>query len=321
MIQTVLGKIDQNDMKHTQCHEHLFIAKGKSYDINPSLCIDDPYKTFAELKKFKFSKGGMVVDAQPVGCGRMAKELMIASKISGVHIIASTGFHKLMFYHDNHWIHDLSTEEFASMMISEICDGMFIGCDNIFPLVRINSKAGMIKMAVDNEGLTKPYKRLFDAGIKASLMTGIPVQCHIEKAEQGEDVARYLLSKGLRKDQIILAHMDRDTNKYDEIVKVARLGVYLQLDTIGRFKYHSDKKEIQLIDQLIEKGFLRQLLIGLDTTRARLKAYGGDIGLDYILETFIPAMKKAGISEENIKTITTVNPGNALGMVKQKGEL
>jgi len=50
----------------------------------------------------------------------------------------------------------------------------------------------------------------------------------------------------------------------------------------------------------------------LDTTRERLKSYGSNIGLDYILAKFIPALKKYGINNDIINKITRKNPAEAL---------
>jgi hypothetical protein len=69
---TVNGPIWSKQLGFCHSHEHLFIARGKLADINPSLCIDNFEKTVEELKLYKKSGGISVVDAQPVGCGRMA---------------------------------------------------------------------------------------------------------------------------------------------------------------------------------------------------------------------------------------------------------
>lgn len=317
-IKSVIGDVLANQIDHCQCHEHLFIAKGKSFEVNEVLYMDHVEKTLEELLRYKHAGGHLVVDAQPGGCGRMAEALLEVSKKSKVTVVASTGFHKLIFYAKDHWIHSMSSEDFARMMISEVEEGMFIDSDDGIPSIRTTAKAGMIKMALDKKGLTADYRRLFDAGIKAYHAVGVPIQCHTELAEQGPVIAEYLISRGVLPEDIIIAHLDRDAGKMQEILNTASYGVFLSLDTIGRFKYHDDQKEIQLIKTLIDDGYVNQLLIGLDTTRARLKSYNGTIGLDYILRTFIPLMKDEGIEDETIKKITRINPRYALTLRKRR---
>ena len=48
--------------------------------------------------------------------------------------------------------------------------------------------------------------------------------------------------------------------------------------------------------------------MSLDTTRARLKSYGGTPGLSYILEEFIPLLIKRGLTEEHIRSFFVENP-------------
>lgn len=78
-----------------------------------------------------------------------------------------------------------------------------------------------------------------------------------------------------------------------------------------RFKYHSDEAEVQFILKLVEDGFANQILLGLDITRERMKSYGGVIGLDYLMNSFVPLLKKAGIGDEVIAKFMIHNPARA----------
>ena len=63
----------------------------------------------------------------------------------------------------------------------------------------------------------------------------------------------------------------------DYMLHVAGTGVYIEMDTIGRYKYHSDEEEVRLIRMLLDHGHEDRILLGLDTTRKRMKSYGGDM--------------------------------------------
>ena len=106
-IITVTGRIAPEELGFCQCHEHIAMSKGISYQINPALCIDDMEKSLEEAKRFHLAGGQSFIEAQPCGANRMALELRSLSEDSGVHIIASTGFHKLCFYPKEHWIRTL----------------------------------------------------------------------------------------------------------------------------------------------------------------------------------------------------------------------
>ncbi len=313
-IRTVLGDVDISEIGHTQCHEHLFIEQDKSAEVAPVLLIDDLDKSTKELVSFKKAGGSAIVDAQPVLAGRMAEWLVEASKKSDVSIIASTGFHKTVFYYDDSYIFNKPEEEIADLYEREIKKGMLSSKKS--GAAQIAACAGLIKTAVDVGGIKadKTYEKLHTAAAEAQKRTGAPLMCHIEQGADAKEVVEFYLNSGVVADKIWIAHLDRA--KYDENyhVDVFTTGVYLEYDTIARDKYHSDEDELKLIVKMIEAGYCEKILLSLDTTRARLRNYGADMGLDYILKKFIPYMEANGITSEQIKSMTVQNPRKALAM-------
>jgi phosphotriesterase-related protein len=301
-IKTISGVIPSQKLGFCQCHEHLMISKGVSYDVNPALCIDSIEKSKQELLRYRAAGGQSVIDAQPVGCNRMESALGVLAEETGVNIICSTGFHKLYFYPEHHWIHTYSGEKLTEIYIHEIVSGMFVGSDTFEPRDFCSCKAGIIKTALDKEGLTDRYQRLFLAAIDAAISTGAPMMVHIEQGSDPLQLLKYLTLRGVPADKLIFCHLDRACDDdVDTIKRIVDKGVFAELDTIGRFKYHSDKREIEIIKELLDGGYQDQILCSLDTTRERLRAYNNDaVGLDYILKIFIPLMRNSGISEEQI---------------------
>ncbi len=312
-IITVTGTIASEELGFCQCHEHIAMSKGKSFEINPALCIDDMSKSYEELKRYQSHGGKSLIDAQPCGCNRMASELYQLSIQSGVHIIASTGFHKLLFYPSNHWIHTSSVSDLEELFVKELTEGMFVDGDDASPLRQSNIKAGIIKTAYDTEKLSPRYQKLFLAAARASIRTNRIIMIHIEQNTDPRPLQDYLLNLGVAPKDLIFCHMDRACKSLEIHKEILKGGSYLEFDTIGRFKYHSDQHEISLFCTLIEDGYQEQLLYSLDTTRARLKAYeSAAVGLDYILTTFNQLLRAAGISERIIRLLSVENPARVL---------
>ena len=71
-IVTVKGSIPSSSLGYCQSHEHIFIANGQSAKIHSALRLDDYDKTVEELLLYKDAGVMSIVDAQPVGCGRIA---------------------------------------------------------------------------------------------------------------------------------------------------------------------------------------------------------------------------------------------------------
>lgn len=305
---TVCGAQPPSAIGFAQCHEHLMISKGISHDRNPALCIDSIAKSAAEVRQFYHMGGRTLVDAQPGGCNRMSSALYQIAVQTGVHIIASTGFHKLIFYPEHHWLYTKTEQELADIFSHELTTGMFLNIDTDFHPNYDTHCAGVIKAALDTEGLSPIYQKLFSACCSAVKATEVPLMIHIEKGSDPLELLDYLMARGLAPEQIIFCHLDRAVADLSIHRNLLAKGCYLEYDTIGRFKYHSDQVEATIFKQMADWGFEDQLLFSLDTTRERLKSYHADgIGLDYLFTTFIPILLETGMTEQQIEKLSHDN--------------
>ena len=316
IIRTVLGDIRPGDLGHTQCHEHLFIERGKSAEVSGVLLIDDPVKSEKELALYKRAGGGAIVDAQPVMAGRSARWQMAASRRSGVSVIAATGFHKTVFYEDDSYVFGWGEERIAQLYVNEIQNGMLASRGDGQSATR--ARAGLIKAAVDEGGIfaDATYQKLHTAAAWAQRQTGAPLMCHVEPNADAAEIVNFYRGKGVAADRLWLAHLDRANKDPAAHRDLLSEGIYLEYDTIARFKVHSDEDERKLIMQMLEAGYGNRLLLGLDTTRARLKSYGARTGLDYILETFLPYLRANGATGEQCGRMLVKNPQEALGIAQ-----
>lgn len=307
MIRTVLGDIPGDALGHAQCHEHLFIEKGVSFSVNPALCMDDSAQSNAELLAYKKSGGGAILDAQPVYCGRMAGALADASSRSGVHIVAVTGFHKTMFYGPDSPIYLQTEQQLSDTFISEVREGMLDVAGK-----RIGAKAGVIKAALDERGMSPVYEKLIGAVITAAIETAAPVLIHTDPNTDVLGFIRMFMDAGVYADRIIVCHLCRSKYDFSYHKEVLSTGAFLCYDSVNRLKYINHEQLIALISEMLSCGYEDQLLLSLDTTRERLKAYGGSMGLDYILNTFIPMLREYGVPQQAIAAMTVKNAAQAL---------
>ena len=305
MITTVLGDIPAARLGFCQSHEHVYIRECPA---RAGEAIDDKEKSLAELKAYCRVGGGALVDAQPIGAGRDAAALAYLAEQSGVHIIASTGFHKLSYYPEEHWVFSADEEALTRLFTAELEEGMFFDGDTAFPRDQGRARAGQIKTALDVEGLSKRYQKLFRSAAAAAKATGCPFMAHIEPGSDPVALADFLEKEGLSPERVIFCHADRAVRDTGIHLELCRRGIFLEYDTIGRSKYHDDKRELEIITGLLETGYGDKLLLGLDTTRARLCSYGGSPGLFFIINIFIPFMQVYGISEAEIRRFFVENP-------------
>jgi predicted metal-dependent phosphotriesterase family hydrolase len=312
-VRTVLGERDAGSLGFTHCHEHLFVFQTRYTRLPERVLLDDYDRTLREVEVYRARGGGALVDAQPFGAGRHADLLGRLARESGVAVIASTGLHKSAFYSRSFWSNGATAEQLAELFTGEIEQGMY-SYDFEDPFrTRSGVKAGVIKIAAEEDGLTPFYRKLFDAAVSAHRSTGAPIVTHAETAEVGIEQAEYLLERGVRPEHVTVSHMDRriDTGLN---LSLASLGVFLEYDTIARLKYHDDAQEIALIRTMLEKGHAARITLGMDSTRERFLSYGGSFGLHYLLTSFIPALRKSGVVEADIERMTVSNPAAALAV-------
>ena len=311
-IITVKGPMEPDSSLFFQCHEHLLMGKGKPGERYPELYYDDLEKSLQEAQEFVNAGGDGLVEAQPVGCCRMTEELVKISEATGLHIVASTGFHKMAFYPEGHWIFKEEEEVLTDIFLHELQTGMYT--DGAFerPKQWIPARAGQIKTAMETTELNDQYRKVFAAAAAAGRKTGAPVMLHVENGQNPLKYFEFLEQHGVKPQQMIFCHLDRACKDLQIHKELAKAGVYLEYDTIAREKYHSDERELEIFEEMIKSGFEDQLLFSLDTTRKRLKVYKGTIGLTYILDVFLKKMEKKGIPGEVIRKISKINPARAL---------
>ena len=309
MVRTVLGDILPADLGHTQCHEHIFLEKSASFHINPALCMDSIPRSLQELQEFRAAGGQTLVDAQPGGYGRNAQALAQLSRESGIYIVSVAGFHKKQFFESFCDLPDLTVSQLTDRFVHEICSGM-LQPDGTPTTIR----AGMLKGAFEPDGLTDPvYLRLFTAVVEAAALTGAPVMIHTEPNDDIFSLIRFFEDRGVPSRKLMICHLDRTHYDADYHRQVLEQGCYLCYDSVHRLKYVSQEQELALIRAIVDAGFDRQVVLSLDTTNQRLRSYNAtDMGLDYILTDFIPALQEAGFSDLSIQRMCRLNAQSIL---------
>lgn len=299
-MHTVSGPFSRSQLGHCQIHEHVWLRRTPMAPHNPALCMEVPDASLAELRSYAGAGGTSLVDAQPLGAGRDAETLHQLSIESGVAILACTGYHLLGYYPGDSWLLRLGERELTEEFCMELEEGMLPWePGSRRPKTRTPYRAGLVKAAIPAEGPVGRYAVLLRAAARAAAASGAPLMLHTEHGSHAMAAVRLCLFCGLEPGRIIICHADRQTADLALHQEIARQGVFLDYDTIGRFQYHSDEEEIRLLQAM--EPFSGQILLSLDTTAARLLAYGGQIGLAYLRGTFRGKLLDAGFSPEQIR--------------------
>jgi phosphotriesterase-related protein len=311
-----MGDIPVDKLGIVYAHEHLIIQGGLGVMKNSDLRLDSADKAVAEMGECQRLGAQTFIDFMPLDSGRHPQALIDLARRTNAHIIATTGFHKPMYYDDLHWIYHYSVEQIAELIVQECEVGMDRHSYN-GPLVeRLPAKAGVIKGASDYNVISKVSRKLFEAAAIAHLRTGVPIATHTEHGTCGLEQLELLMKLGVDPQHVIICHMDRNP---DIILhqELASAGCYLEYDNATRIKYHPDSVTVQLILDMIERGHENRILLGTDfALRSYWKAYGGGPGMAHLLDYFIPRLRKQGVSDEIIGKFLQQNPQRAYALGK-----
>ncbi|MCI8312302.1 MAG: phosphotriesterase [Lachnospiraceae bacterium] len=312
---SVTGDIGIDKMGVCQPHEHVYIVETPALTTNSLIRLCNLEASIRELKLYREAGGQTLVDANPLATGRDALALRTASRVSGVQIIATTGYHIPSFYQKSHWIWTMDEEELTRLFTSELVDGMYQGGHYEVPEHQTGIRAGLVKAMLTEEGVCKRTEVLLRAAGRAAVAGGASLMLHTEYGKGALDAIRLLSELGLATERILICHVDRQVEDYGIHEAIADTGVYLEYDTITLFEYHNNISEVKLLQHMVDRGHLRQILLSTDPTVDRLKSYGGNVGMDYILTQFIPLLLEFGFTEEMIRILNQENPARALRRV------
>ena len=113
-----------------------------------------------------------------------------------------------------------------------------------------------------------------------------------------------------RPNRFIVAHANGHGIHIDQ--QVAELGSWVSLDAISRQPL---EQHLKLVRNLVEK-HANQLLLSHDNGWYSVgQENGGEVrDFNYIADTFLPALKRNGISQELIHKLTMENPARAFAI-------
>lgn len=313
-IRTVTGDIVPDKLGVTQAHEHTIILSGPSSQINSALLLDSSEVAVQELSDFRSAGGSALVDAQPIGIERSPDLMRRISERSGVRIIATTGFHRDCFYPENHFFRSETVDRLAKRLVDEIENGMIDYSDGS----QTEIKAGLVKFSSEYHHVPPLAEKAAHAAAIAHLKTGVPILTHTEFGTCGLEQVNIVQKHGVVPSSAILCHLDRNPDRYLHR-DIAQTGAFLVYDGIGRTKYWPDSVIIDLILEMLQAGFVDQLMLAMDcATRSIWRHYGGGPGLDYLLKSFVPRLRQVGVSENDVEKMLVGNPARAFAFKTPK---
>lgn len=280
---------------------------------NTRLTRRDPIRE--ELAYFRASGGGTVVEVTSHGLVPDPEGLVEISAATGVHVVAGCGF-----YVDHSLPEGFaawSTESVAERIIGDIRMG--IGGTSV--------RAGIIGEVGTSDPITANEEKSLRAAAIAAVETGLAVMVHLGMTgEQAFPAFRILAAEGVPPARIIMNHMD-EANDVDYSRRVADLGCIIEYDTFGSEWYYDtwgayeprDTERVAAIAELCRSGYADRITVSQDVFyKQNLRAFGG-WGYSHFLDSVVPMLKKAGVSEDQLYCMVVETPRRLLAPIHSNG--
>jgi phosphotriesterase-related protein len=304
-VMTVRGPLPANQLGRTLIHEHVLVDFIGADKIAPGRY--DPDEVFRTalpfLTRLKAAGGDTLVDCTPAYLGRDASLLQRLSEASGLHIVTNTGLYGAA--KDKYvpaFAYAETADELALRWVREFEDG--IPPDNIRP--------GLMKIGVDAGPLSAIDEKLVRAAARCHRRTGLTIASHTGDGEAAMAQMAVLKEEGVEPSAFIWVHAqnEKDAALHE---RAAKLGAWVEFDAISP---DSVSDHVALVLAMKRAGHLHRVLISQDAGWYHVgEPHGGKFrGYDFLLTGFLPALRKAGASSSDVRTLMVRNPRRALAL-------
>ncbi|MGQ9488028.1 MAG: phosphotriesterase family protein [Armatimonadota bacterium] len=306
---TVTGEVRTQRLGVVLPHEHVmvdFIGADKvskeRYDADKVFRVVLPY-----LKQLREAGCRTLVECTPAYLGRDPVLLRRLSQASGVYLLTNTGWYGAA---DDKFlpamVHSLKAEQMAQRWIEEFEKG----------IEGAGVRPGFIKIGVDPEP-SEVDMRLLEAAALTHLKTGLTIASHTGPGDAARKQIERLKEMGVKPSAFIWVHAQVEADKQRHIW-AAEQGVWVEFDGVSE---ETLEQHVELVLAMRRAGMLRRVLLSHDAGWYNMGEPGGGTFRPYttLFTKMIPALRKSGLSEVEIRLITETNPQRAF-QIAVRGE-
>src|SRR5215471_13181509 len=312
-IATVRGLIDTSSLGPTLMHEHVFVLDTEIQQNYPEEWgteekrIADAVTRLNELK----AKGvDTIVDLTVIGLGRYIPRIQQIAQQTKINIIVATGiytYHDVpLYFHFRGPGTILGGEELIVVMfVRDITEG----------IADTGVKAGILKCATDEPGVTKDVERILRATAQAHRKTGVPISTHTHAGLRvGLDQQKIFHEEGVDLSRVIIGHSG-DTTDLKYLEELTGAGSYIGMDRFGIDTILSFEDRVNTVAEMCKRGHANKMVLSHDA--ACYNHWLPERPLPVMLPRWhylhihndvIPALKQKGVTEEHLHTMLVENP-------------
>lgn len=312
-IQTVRGGIDSSQLGVTLMHEHVFVLDTEILQNYPEEWGDEEKRiadAIARLNELKSRGVDTIVDLTVIGLGRYIPRIQRIAQQTRINIIVATGVYT---YHDAPLYFHFrgpgtvldGPELMVDMFVHDIQEG----------ITDTAVKAGILKCATDEPGVTKDIERILRATAQAHRKTGVPISTHTHAGKRvGLDQQRIFREEGVDLSRVVIGHSG-DTTDLKYLEELVGNGSYIGMDRFGIDTILPFEERVNTVAQMCQHGHAGKMVLSHDAAcynhwlpERPLPAILPKWHYLHIHNDVIPALKQKGVTDEQLHIMLVENP-------------
>jgi phosphotriesterase-related protein len=180
-------------------------------------------------------------------------------------------------------------------------------------------RAGMLKVATDEEGLTPDVARVMSAAAIAHEETGVTISTHSHPSSRnGLEQQAFLGKRGVAAERIIIGHSG-DSEDVDDLRALMDNGSTIGMDRFGMEHVLPDDRRVRTVLALLELGYADRLVLSHDaafyshiTPPSWRLTSAPHWRMDTISKRILPMLVDAGVPPGSITQMMVDNPRRLL---------
>jgi phosphotriesterase-related protein len=262
------------------------------------------------LNELKSRGVDAIVDLTVIGLGRYIPRIRRIAEQTQIHIIVATGIYTysdLPFYF--HFRGPGTTmggpELMTEMFVRDIKEG----------IAGTGVRAGILKCATDEPGVTKDVERILRAVAQAHRRTGVPISTHTHARKRvGLEQQRIFREEGVDLSRVIIGHSG-DTTDRAYLEELIANGSYIGMDRFGIDIILSFEDRVKTVAEMCERGHAGKMVLSHDAAcynhwlpERPLPAMLPRWHYLHIHNDVLPALREKGVSEQQLLAMLVENP-------------
>lgn len=323
-VATVRGPVDSSALGRTYMHEHVFVLTADAQQNWPEEWGDEHVRlddAVAKLTGLVEHGVRTVVDPTVIGLGRYIPRIQrVAERLPELNIVVATGvytYDDVPFYFHYRTVDTLAVlghpgpDPMVALFVRDITEG----------ITGTGVKAGMLKCAIDHQGLRPGVERVMRAVAGAHHETGTPITVHTHPASRaGLEVQRVLCSEeGVDPRRVVLGHSG-DTTDVEHLTALAEAGFVLGMDRFGLNLAPTFEERCDTVVELCRRGLADQMVLSQDAAcyidwmpPELPPAVLPQWHYRHIGDDVLPYLRDHGVTDEQIDTMLVAVPRRVLG--------